>query len=166
MSLALRDQRVRKNPFASGNITIRWVQSAGSNKAPRFRNAGSPDLGSKAGAAAVIGKVNGDPIRTIYVLSRPEWTALVTMPDGPIRTVADLRGRRIAGGEPQAAHTGHRAAIGRTDRSNGTFGEAQALTTSEDGNASQAAGVLGPAVDATAVTLGMIDGCQARAIGS
>jgi sulfonate transport system substrate-binding protein len=54
------------------------------------------DFGSTAGAAALIGKVNGNPIRTIYVYSRPEWTALVTMPDSPIKTVADLKGQRIA----------------------------------------------------------------------
>ena len=65
--------------------------SAGSNKALEFLNAGSLDFGSTAGAAALIGKVNGNQIRTIYVYSRPEWTALVTMPDSPIKTVADLK---------------------------------------------------------------------------
>jgi sulfonate transport system substrate-binding protein len=44
----------------------------------------------------LIGKVNGNPIRTIYVFSRPEWTALVTMPDSPIKNVADLKGQRVA----------------------------------------------------------------------
>lgn len=97
--------------FAPVNIAIRWVQSAGSNKALEFLNADSLDFGSTAGAAALIGKVNGNPIRTIYVFSRPEWTALVTMPDSPIKTVADLKGQRIAvtrGTDPPAVDTlGH-----------------------------------------------------------
>ena len=75
---------------------MRWVQSAGSNKALEFLNAGSLDFGSTAGAAALIGKINGNPIQSIYVYSRPEWTALVTKGDSPIKTVADLKGKRVA----------------------------------------------------------------------
>jgi sulfonate transport system substrate-binding protein len=96
VSLVLKDQHLLEDAFAADKITIRWVQSAGSNKALEFLNAGSLDFGSSAGAAALIAKVNGNPIRTIYVYSRPEWTALVTMPDSPIKTVADLKGQRVA----------------------------------------------------------------------
>ena len=70
--------------------------SAGSNKALEFLNAGSLDFGSTAGAAALIAKVNGNPLKSIYVYSRPEWTALVTGKDSPIKTVADLKGQRVA----------------------------------------------------------------------
>jgi sulfonate transport system substrate-binding protein len=72
------------------------VQSAGSNKALEFLNSGSIDFGSTAGAAALVGKINGNPIKTIYVFSRPEWTALVTKGDSSIKTVADLKGKRVA----------------------------------------------------------------------
>lgn len=96
VSLVLKDQHLLENAFAPDKIAIRWVQSAGSNKALEFLNAGSLDFGSTAGAAALIGKVNGNPLRTIYVYSRPEWTALVTMPDSPVKTVADLKGQRVA----------------------------------------------------------------------
>ena len=41
-------------------------------------------------------KVNGNPLKTIYVFSRPEWTALVTQAQSSIKTVADLKGQRIA----------------------------------------------------------------------
>ena len=68
----------------------------GSNKALEFLNAGSIDFGSTAGAAALIAKINGNPIKSIYVYSRPEWTALVTAKDSPITTVADLKGKRVA----------------------------------------------------------------------
>ena len=70
--------------------------SAGSNKALEFLNAGSLDFGSTAGAAALIGKVNGNPLKSVYVYSRPEWTALVTQKDSAIKTVADLKGQRVA----------------------------------------------------------------------
>ncbi len=96
VSLVLKDQHLLEDAFAPDKIAVRWVQSAGSNKALEFLNAGSLDFGSTAGAAALIGKVNGNPLRSIYVYSRPEWTALVTMPDSPIKTVADLKGQRVA----------------------------------------------------------------------
>ena len=96
VSLVLKDQKLLEKEFEKDGITIRWVQSAGSNKALEFLNAGSIDFGSTAGAAALVGKINGNPIKTIYVYSRPEWTALVTKGDSTIKTVADLKGKRVA----------------------------------------------------------------------
>jgi len=96
VSLVLKDKGLLEEEFKKDGITIRWVLSAGSNKALEFLNAGSLDFGSTAGAAALIGKVNGNPIQSIYVYSRPEWTALVTKGDSAIRTVADLKGKRVA----------------------------------------------------------------------
>jgi sulfonate transport system substrate-binding protein len=96
VSLVLKDQKLLETEFAKDGITVRWVQSVGSNKALEFLNAGSLDFGSTAGAAALIGKVNGNPIKTIYVFSKPEWTALVAQASNPIKTVGDLRGQRVA----------------------------------------------------------------------
>ena len=96
VSLVLKQQGLLEAEFAKDGTSIRWVQSAGSNKALEFLNAGSLDFGSTAGAAALIGKINGNPIKSIYVFSRPEWTALVTKGDSPIKTVADLKGQRVA----------------------------------------------------------------------
>jgi len=96
VSLVLKDQGLLEKEFGPDKIGIRWVFSAGSNKALEFLNAGSLDFGSTAGAAALIGKINGNPIKSIYVYSRPEWTALVTQKDSKITTVADLKGQRIA----------------------------------------------------------------------
>jgi sulfonate transport system substrate-binding protein len=72
------------------------VQSAGSNKALEFLNASSIDFGSTAGAAALLGKINGNPIKSVYVYSQPEWTALLTREDTGIKSVADLKGKRVA----------------------------------------------------------------------
>jgi sulfonate transport system substrate-binding protein len=96
VSLVLKERHLLEDAFAADKIAIRWVQSAGSNKALEFLNAGSIDFGSTAGAAALIGKVNGNPLKSIYVYSRPEWTALVTGKDSTIKTVADLKGQRVA----------------------------------------------------------------------
>jgi len=96
VSLVLKEKGILERELARDGITVRWVQSLGSNKALEFLNAGSLDFGSTAGAAALIGKINGNPIKSIYVYSRPEWTALVTRKDTAIAKVEDLKGKRIA----------------------------------------------------------------------
>jgi sulfonate transport system substrate-binding protein len=72
------------------------VQSLGSNKALEFLNAGSIDFGSTAGSAALVARINGNPIKSVYVYSRPEWTALVTTDKAGVKSVADLKGKRVA----------------------------------------------------------------------
>src|SRR3712207_6478029 len=96
VSLVLKDKGILERELAKDGITVRWVQSLGSNKALEFLNAGSLDFGSTAGAAALIGKINGNPIKSIYVYSRPEWTALVTRKDTGIAKVEDLKGKSVA----------------------------------------------------------------------
>ena len=96
VSMVLRDKGWLEKEFAKDNIAVRWVQTLGSNKALEFLNAGSIDFGSTAGSAALVAKINGNPIKSIYVYSRPEWTALVVRKDSPIKAVADLKGKRVA----------------------------------------------------------------------
>jgi sulfonate transport system substrate-binding protein len=96
VSLILRQKGMLEKEFAKDGIHIVWVQSAGSNKALEYLNAGSIDFGSTAGSAALVARINGNPIKSIYVYSRPEWTALVTTKDSKIATVADLKGKRVA----------------------------------------------------------------------
>ncbi|TMK51267.1 MAG: aliphatic sulfonate ABC transporter substrate-binding protein [Alphaproteobacteria bacterium] len=96
VSMVLKQNGLLEKEFAKDGIGIVWVQSAGSNKALEFLNAGSIDFGSTAGSAALVARINGNPIKSIYVYSRPEWTALVTTKDSKIATVADLRGKRVA----------------------------------------------------------------------
>jgi sulfonate transport system substrate-binding protein len=96
VSMVLKDKQLLEKEFAKDGISIVWVQTLGSNKALEFLSAGSIDLGSTAGAAALVGKINGNPIKSVYVYSRPEWTALVTRKDTPIAKIADLKGKRVA----------------------------------------------------------------------
>ena len=96
VSLVLKEQGLIEQEFAKDGVKVEWVLSLGSNKALEFLSANSVDFGSSAGAAALLARANGNPVRSVYVYSKPEWTALVTLKDAPIRDVADLRGKRIA----------------------------------------------------------------------
>lgn len=96
VSVLLKKEGLLEKEFEKDGISVTWVQSAGSNKALEFLNAQSIDFGSTAGAAALIARVNGNPVKSVYVYSRPEWTALVTRPDTGITKVEDLKGKKIA----------------------------------------------------------------------
>jgi sulfonate transport system substrate-binding protein len=96
VSMLLKDKGLLEKEFAKDGIAIRWVQTLGSNKALEFLNAGSIEFGSTAGSAALLAKINGNPIKSIYVYSKPEWTALVTRKDTTIQTIGDLKGKRVA----------------------------------------------------------------------
>ena len=96
VSLVLKEKGWLEQDLAKDGIRLRWVLSLGSNKALEYLNARSIDFGSTAGAAALLARFNGNPVRSVYVYSRPEWTALVTQGGSPIQKVTDLKGRRIA----------------------------------------------------------------------
>lgn len=95
-SLVLREQKWLETALAAKHVTVTWQLSAGSNKANEALRAGAVDLGSTAGAAALVARANGTPIKTIDVFSQPEWAAIVVPKGSAITSVAGLRGKRIA----------------------------------------------------------------------
>lgn len=95
-SLVLRHHGWLEEEFKGDGTRIKWVLSAGSNRALEYLNANSIDFGSSAGLAALLARANGNPICTPYIYSRPEWTALVVPKNSPIRSLRDLRGRKVA----------------------------------------------------------------------
>src|SRR5690625_5000937 len=87
-SLVLREFGWLEEEFENDGIRIEWALSQGSNKALEFLNSNSVDFGSSAGAAALISKANGAPIKNVYIYSKPEWTALVTGEGSGVREIA------------------------------------------------------------------------------
>jgi sulfonate transport system substrate-binding protein len=96
VSLLLKEKRYLEDDLAKDGVKVEWTQSLGSNKALEFLASRSVDFGSTAGVAALLARANGNPVKAIYVYSRPEWTALVTTPTSGVQSVADLRGKRVA----------------------------------------------------------------------
>ena len=95
LSLIIKDQGLLEEALGD-DVTVEWVQSAGSNKANEFLRAGSIDVGSTAGSAALLARANGSPIQVIDIYSQPEWSAIVVGPDSEITSVADLKGKSVA----------------------------------------------------------------------
>ncbi|MEK3890166.1 aliphatic sulfonate ABC transporter substrate-binding protein [Bacillus sp. FSL K6-3431] len=94
-SLVLKEKGFAEKLFEEEGIEVEFVLSHGSNKALEFLNSKSVDFGSSAGAAALMAKAKGSPIESVYIYSKPEWTALVST-DKTITAVEDLKGKKVA----------------------------------------------------------------------
>jgi sulfonate transport system substrate-binding protein len=95
-SLALRRFGWLEEDLKRDGIAVKWTLSAGSNRALEYLNSNSVDIASSAGLAALLSKANGNPIKTPYIFSRPEWTALVVPKSSPIKSLKDLKGKKVA----------------------------------------------------------------------
>jgi sulfonate transport system substrate-binding protein len=96
LSLVIKQNGWLEKALSAKGIAVNWVKSAGSNKANEALRAGAIDVGSTAGSAALLARSNGSPIKTIDIYSQPEWAALVVPKGSPIKSVADLKGKKIA----------------------------------------------------------------------
>lgn len=95
-SLVLKQKGWLSEALAPAGTKVAWQLSAGSNKANELLRGNAVQLGSTAGAAALLARSNGSPIRIVDVLAKPEWTAVVVGPRSTAKGIGDLRGRRIA----------------------------------------------------------------------
>ncbi|QCO22383.1 aliphatic sulfonate ABC transporter substrate-binding protein [Acinetobacter cumulans] len=93
-SLVVKDQKLLEKAFPQSQI--KWVFSQGSNRSLEYLNSGSVDFASTAGLAAVLSKANGSPIKTVYIQSQPEWTALLVAKNSNIKSLKDLKAKKIA----------------------------------------------------------------------
>ena len=95
LSLVIKDQGWLEEALG-GDVTVNWIQSAGSNKANEALRAGAVDVGSTAGSAALLARSNGSPIKTIDIYSQPEWAAIVVPKGSDITDVSQLAGKSVA----------------------------------------------------------------------
>ncbi len=95
LSLVIKDQGWLEEALGD-DVTVNWVQSAGSNKANEALRAGAIDIGSTAGSAALLARSNGSPIKAIDIYSQPNWAAIAVPAGSSITDVEDLKGKNIA----------------------------------------------------------------------
>lgn len=94
-SLVLKDQGWLEEAVGD-DVTVTWEFSAGSAPANELLRGDVVDFNSTAGAAALLARANGSPLRTVDVLALPEWSAIVVGPDSDIASAEDLAGTNIA----------------------------------------------------------------------
>jgi sulfonate transport system substrate-binding protein len=77
-------------------INVNWILSLGSNKTLEFLRSRSADFGSAAASAGLLGRANGTPVKLLYFNLRGESTGLLTLINSPLKSIADLKGKKIA----------------------------------------------------------------------
>jgi sulfonate transport system substrate-binding protein len=95
-SLVVKRNGWLEQEFKADGIPIHWVLSQGSNRALEYMNAGSLDLGATSGLSALVGRANGVPLKTVYVELVSNQLGILVLKDSPIRSVAELKGKKIA----------------------------------------------------------------------
>jgi sulfonate transport system substrate-binding protein len=95
LSLIIKDQGWLEDTLGA-DVTVNWVQSAGSNKANEALRAGAVDVGSTAGSAALLARANGSPIKAIDIYSQPNWAAILVPAGSAITEVSQLAGTSVA----------------------------------------------------------------------
>jgi sulfonate transport system substrate-binding protein len=96
VSLLLKKKGWLEEEVGKDKIDVRWVLSQGSNKSLEYLRGSSIDFGSTAGSAVLVARAGGLPVKSVYVYSKPEWTALVTRGDSSIAAIEDLKGKSVA----------------------------------------------------------------------
>jgi sulfonate transport system substrate-binding protein len=96
VSLILKQNGWLERALAASGTKVQWVLSLGSNKANQFLASGSAQFASTAGSAALLARANGVPLRTVFLYSQPEWTAIVVGKDSKLKSLGDLKGKKIA----------------------------------------------------------------------
>ena len=87
----LKEKGWLEEALAERGIAVKWVFSLGSAPSNELLRSRAVDFASTAGAAALNARAQGVPLKSVYIYSKPEWTALVTRPDSGVTSVADLK---------------------------------------------------------------------------
>jgi sulfonate transport system substrate-binding protein len=98
--------------LASGELknmsySVEWAEFPATAPALEALAAGAIDLRGSAAAPLVFAISAGAPIKAVAVLrlkGKREMEAILVLPDSPIRTVADLRGKRIGTNKGSVGH--------------------------------------------------------------
>ncbi|GGX88095.1 aliphatic sulfonate ABC transporter substrate-binding protein [Massilia dura] len=102
---ALKRQGAVEKAFAPAGTTVKWIEFPAGPQMLEALNAGSIDFGTTGAPPPVFAQAAG--IDVVYVGAEPPPVAseaIIVKPDSPIRTVAQLKGKRIAFAKGSGSH--------------------------------------------------------------
>jgi sulfonate transport system substrate-binding protein len=102
---AVRQRHTAEDAFKPLGIKIKWIDFQFGPPLLEAINAGSVDFGYVGDSPPIFAQAGGARIRYVAaVKSEGKTQAIIVPQDSPIRTLADLRGKRIAFGKGSSAH--------------------------------------------------------------
>jgi sulfonate transport system substrate-binding protein len=92
----VRQQGMLEKRLAEHGVTVQWIEFASGTPLIEAMNAGSLDYGYVGDAPPIFGQAAGvDLVYTAATPSEGNSTAILVKNDSPIKTIADLKGKRI-----------------------------------------------------------------------
>src|SRR5580698_5745624 len=102
---AVRQRHTIEDAFKPLDIEIKWVDFQFGPPLLEAINAGSVDFGYVGDAPPIFAQAGGAGIRYVAAVKSDGNTQAIIVPrDSPIKTLADLKGKRIAFGKGSSAH--------------------------------------------------------------
>jgi len=97
-SVVAQEKKMFENEFAKDSIEFKWHDITAPSNQLEALAAKSLDFSNSLNyVSAILAKANGNDIKIVSSYSRfPKGISLVVKPDGSIKTVADLKGKKIA----------------------------------------------------------------------
>ena len=95
-SIVIKRNGWLEEAFKTQNIAVKWVFSRGSNNSLEFLNSAASDFALTSSISAFLARANGQPVKAIYSYAWSEGSGFLVLPNSPIKTVADVKGKKIA----------------------------------------------------------------------
>ncbi|WP_042296620.1 sulfonate ABC transporter substrate-binding protein [Paraburkholderia bannensis] len=95
--VVLKAQKTLEKRLAASGVTVQWLEFPGGPQLLEGLNAGAVDVGTVGETPPIFAQAGG--VDFVYIGSEPpapRAEAIVVQNDSPIRSVADLRGKRVA----------------------------------------------------------------------
>jgi sulfonate transport system substrate-binding protein len=112
-SLILKEKGWLDDELRGRGIAVKWVLSLGSNKTIEFLRAKSIDFGPSSNASAFLARANGTPTKLVYWTERKNGAPILVRDDSPYKSVADLKGKKIAATPGTGPYIGLVAALAK-----------------------------------------------------
>jgi sulfonate transport system substrate-binding protein len=102
---AVRQRHSVEDAFKPLGVEVRWIDFQFGPPLLEAINAGSVDFGFVGDAPPIFAQAGGAGIRYVAAVKSDGNTQAIIVPrDSPIKTLADLRGKRVAFGKGSSAH--------------------------------------------------------------
>jgi NitT/TauT family transport system substrate-binding protein len=82
--------------YADAGLDVELIMAKGGVDVAKQVGVGNAELGTAIGDTAIIVRSNGIPVKIVALLGGGSMTTIVARPDRGIRTIADLKGKKVA----------------------------------------------------------------------